>query len=95
MKQPTSTKYWIVLSVFIMLITLVFTPVIAAELNEVTWFVIGGGGGLATDGIYTLNGTIGQPVTGRYSSGDIDLCSGFWCKVLEHYKIFLPLIMRN
>ena len=95
MKQPSSTKYWFVLSVFIVLITLVLTPVMAAELNEVTWFVIGGGGGPATYGIYTLNGTIGQPVAGRYSSGDIDLCSGFWCKVLEHYKIFLPLIMRN
>ena len=95
MIQPTSNKFWIALFVLIVLITLVVTPVMAAELTEVTWYVIGGGGGAATDGIYTLNGTIGQPVTGLDGSADIDVCSGFWCKVLEHYRIFVPLILKQ
>jgi hypothetical protein len=95
MKQSTSNKVWIVLCVLIVLISLVVTPVMAAELTEVNWYMSGGGGGVATDGIYTLNGTIGQPVTGLDGSADIDVCSSFWCKVLEHYRIFLPLTLKQ
>jgi len=95
MKQPYSNKFWLALCVLIVFITLVVSPVMAAELTEVNWSVIGGGGGGATDGYYTLNGTIGQPVTGLSSSAEGNLCSGFWCKVLEHYKIFIPLVLMD
>ena len=95
MKQLLAPKSWILLSVLIVLLTLVVTPVMAAGIMEIDWYVIGSGGGTATGGNYTLNGTIGQPVVGLSSSADLDLCSGFWCKLLEHYKIFLPQILRN
>lgn len=95
MKQLLAPKSWILLSVLIVLLTLVVTPVMAAGIMEIDWYVIGSGGGSTTNGDYTLSGTIGQPVAGLSSSADLDLCSGFWCKLLDHYKIFLPLILRN
>ena len=88
-------KLWIVLSVLVVLITLVVTPVMAVGIMEIDWYVIGSGGGTATGGNYTLNGTIGQPVAGLSSSADLDLCTGFWCKVSDLYKTILPLILRN
>jgi hypothetical protein len=95
MKQPTKTKIWIVLSVLIVLIALLVTPVMAAGSGEVNRYVIGSGVGTATDGNYTLNGTIGQPLTGLCNNADVDLCAGFWCQVFAYYKIFLPLVLKD
>ncbi len=62
-------------------------------------YVIGGGGGHESAGIYSLGGTIGQPVAGRSTSGNAELCSGFWChvqaKVIGLYRALLPIINRN
>jgi hypothetical protein len=90
-----TTKPWIVLSVLIVLITLVVTPVMAAGIMEIDRHVIGSGGGTTIGGAYTLNGTIGQPVIGSTSHANLELCSGFWCKVADHYKTILPLILRD
>ncbi len=95
MKQLFTPKSWIVLFVLILLITLVVTPVMAAGIMKIDRYVIGSGGGTATGGDYTLNGTIGQPVIGNASHANLDLCSGFWCKVLDYYKTILPLILRE
>lgn len=45
---------------------------------SVDWFNIGGGGGQSSGGVYTLNGTIGQPDSGRASGGAYTLHGGFW-----------------
>ena len=90
-----TTKPWIVLPVLIVLITLVVTPVMAAGIMEIDRYIIGSGGGTATGGDYTLNGTIGQPVIGNASHANLDLCSGFWCKIVDYYKTILPLILRE
>jgi hypothetical protein len=70
MKHFSSPKPWIILSILIVLITLVVAPVMAAGSIEIDWYVIGSGGGSATGGDYTLNGTIGQPVVGLCSGAD-------------------------
>jgi len=88
-------KSWITLTVLICLIILFSTPVMAAGIIEIDWYVIGSGGGSTTGGDYTLSGTIGQPVIGNASHANFDLCSGFWCKVVDYYKTILPLILRN
>ena len=90
-----TTKPWIVLFVLILLITLAVTPVMAAGIMEIDRYIIGSGGGTATGGDYTLNGTIGQPVIGNASHANLDLCSGFWCKIVDYYKTILPLILRE
>jgi hypothetical protein len=62
--------------------------------SGIEWDVIGGGGGHAEAGIYTLDGTIGQAVVGTATDTGSELCSGFWCRVVE-YRIYLPLVLRN
>jgi hypothetical protein len=44
----------------------------------IDWFTIDGGGGQSAGGVYTLNGTIGQPDAGRSSGGSYTLRGGFW-----------------
>jgi hypothetical protein len=61
----------------------------------IDWDVIGGGGGHTEAGMYTLDGTIGQPVVGMAANGGAELCSGFWCGVIGGHRIFLPLVLRN
>ena len=50
---------------------------------SINWWVVGGGGGHAEAGIYTLDATIGQAVVGADTDGDYELCAGFWCGVVE------------
>jgi hypothetical protein len=68
--------------------------VTAATSPEIDWYVIGAGGGSDSAGGYTLKATIGQPLTGLNSADSVDLCSGFWCKVLEIFDTFLPTLFR-
>jgi len=55
----------------------------ANDSYNIPWWVIGGGGGHAEAGIYTLDATIGQAVVGPATDGGRELCSGFWCGVVE------------
>ena len=43
--------------------------------------VIGSGGAQLEQGSVNLQNTLGQPVVGRYSDGDGDLCVGSWCRI--------------
>jgi hypothetical protein len=42
---------------------------------------------------YTLNGTIGQPLTGDDSNGPYEI--GFWKGVREGHSVYLPLVIRG
>jgi len=61
---------------------------------DLSWDVIGGGGGHSEAAPYALDGTIGQAVAGPASSAPYDLCSGYWCGGAAGNNIYLPLIMR-
>ena len=45
---------------------------------DLTWNILGSGGGSNSGGSYTLNGTIGQSGAGVLSSGEYNLIGGFW-----------------
>jgi len=62
---------------------------------DLSWHVIGGGGGQSSSAGHTLMGTVGQPLVGAVSSGSHALCSGFWCGGVVQYRIYLPLVLRN
>jgi PKD repeat protein len=49
----------------------------------VDWDVTGGGGGHLESGSLSLDNTFGQPVVGAVSSGNVELCTGFWCRAEE------------
>jgi len=49
-----------------------------AQTYSIDWSTIDGGGGTSTGGVYTVNGTIGQPDAGAMSGGNYALQGGFW-----------------
>ena len=51
----------------------------SAQNYSIDWFTIDGGGGTSTGGVYTVNGTIGQPdAGGPVTGGGYSLTGGFW-----------------
>lgn len=64
--------------------------------NDLSWHVIGGGGGTMESAGHTVQGTLGQPVTGQAASSGHTLCSGFWCgEGAGEFKVYVPLIIRE
>jgi hypothetical protein len=59
---------------------LVLTPAAAhAQLLDLSWNTIDGGGGTSTGGPWTLSATIGQPdAGGPMTGGTFSLSGGFW-----------------
>ena len=51
----------------------------SAQTYSIDWFTIDGGGGTSTGGVYSVNGTVGQPDAGQaMSGGSFSLTGGFW-----------------
>ena len=57
------------------------------------WVLGGGASDSAAEGV-ALHATLGQPVVGVVSGGDVTLGQGFWCGAIPGYNIFLPLVIR-
>ncbi len=88
-------KRLLLLLTLLTLLTLFVSVARAADSYDISWHVIGGGGGgPVSAGVYTLDGTIGQPVTWTVSNGAYEHCAGFWCTVNNFFGIFLPIIRR-
>src|SRR5688500_13088650 len=51
---------------------------IASTQYSIDWHTIDGGGGASTGGVYSVNGTIGQPDAGKMSGGNYSIDGGFW-----------------
>jgi hypothetical protein len=47
----------------------------------IDWDVVAGGGGHASSGRYTVNGSAAQPAAGALSGGSYGLTGGFWSGV--------------
>jgi hypothetical protein len=46
---------------------------------SINWYKIAGGGGTSTGGVYSVNGTIGQPdASAAMAGGNYSLTGGFW-----------------
>jgi hypothetical protein len=58
-------------------------------------WVLGGGASDAAAGGTTLRATLGQPVVGGVSRGDVTLGQGFWGGATPGYNIYLPLVTRD
>jgi len=57
--------------------------------------VLGGGASDSAAGDVTLRATLGQPVVGIVSGGDVTLGQGFWRGAAPGYKSYVPLVMRD
>ena len=59
----------------------------------IPWYTVDGGGGTSSAGIFTLQGTAGQPDAGVLTGGGYTLTGGFWYAHSEQ-GIWLPLVTR-
>jgi hypothetical protein len=86
-----------VVMLVLLLATLLLTSLaLASGSYSINWWVIGGGGGDAEAGNYSLDFTIGQPVVGVATDTGYELCSGFWCgAAVVEYRIYLPVVLKN
>ena len=58
--------------------------------------VVAGGASDATAGSVILRATLGQPVVGVISGGDVSLGQGFWFGgAAPAYEVYLPLVIRH
>ena len=57
-------------------------------------WVLGGGASDSAAGGVTLRATLGQPLVGVVSGGDVTLGQGFWRGATPGYNIYLPLVIR-
>lgn len=86
-------------TVLILAACLALTAPVLAQVSatfDLSWHVIGSGGGRMESDQYTLQSTIGQPAVGTMGGSGHDLCSGFWCSGgTVQRRIYLPLVVRN
>jgi uncharacterized repeat protein (TIGR01451 family) len=54
------------------------TALATAASPAIGWWVFGSGGAPSSSGAVTMNDTLGQPVIGPSSSGDVSLHAGYW-----------------
>jgi hypothetical protein len=61
------------------------------------WFtpLTSGGGGAMSSASYSANVTIGQTAIGGASSASYGTGLGFWYGMLEWFRVYLPLVLRN
>jgi hypothetical protein len=89
-------KIKIVILALVLALFLVVTGVAfaAGDTARLRW-VLGGGASDSAAGDVTLRATLGQPVVGVVSGGDVTLGQGFWGGATPGHKIYLPLVIRN
>jgi hypothetical protein len=61
---------------------------------DLSWNVIGGGGGKSTGSGFAVEGTIGQPIVDASSGAKYTLRHGFWA-TLQSIRMYLPLIGKE
>ena len=85
------TKILILALVLVLLVTGV--ALANGSLDLPRW-VVSGGGSDSSGGDVTLQATLGQPVVGAVSGGNVTLGQGFWHGGSDGYKIYIPLVQR-
>jgi hypothetical protein len=87
----------LILSLVLVLSLVVVGSALANGGIELPRWALGGGASDSAVGGTTLRATLGQPVVGIVSGGDVTLGQGFWHGgglPVGGYEIYLPLIQR-
>ena len=89
-------KKIVLISVLALAVMLVVTGVALAVAGaQVQREIISGGASASAGGGISMQATLGQPVVGVISGGDVTLEQGFWHSVVAVvYQVFLPLVLR-
>ncbi len=82
MRFPGVSGRWFTAGMIAALCAGTATPLVAQSGGgyDLTWTVVAGGGGKSRDGtgLYSLQGTIGQPTVGTMTGSTYSLTGGFW-----------------
>jgi hypothetical protein len=70
-------------------------PLMGSPHYQLDWNIAANGGGTVVSTHYQISSTIGQPATGISGSANFEVCSGFWCKVLAFFDLYLPVLPKN
>jgi hypothetical protein len=80
-------------TLFLVALLATFANRLDAQSYSVRWFKIAGGGGAATGGQYSLNGTIGQfDAGGPLTGGQYSVIGGFWAPAVAVQTPGAPLL---
>ena len=93
----TPKRKYIVLAASGFILLMIAGTAFALSAPTIDWWVFGGGGGTSSNGEITMNATIGQPLVGSSSDGDVSLHSGYWVSGTvseQEYLNYLPLVLR-
>lgn len=100
MAIPRNHLIILLLAALLLAVTLllVMTDVAVSEnptnpTSDLSWNVIGAGGGHAASTSYGLEATLGQSFVGASSGSASALSAGFW-QAATNYRIYLPLIIK-
>jgi len=85
----------LILALVLALILAVAGVALANGSFELPRWVLGGGASDSAAGDVTLRATLGQPVVGVVSGGDVTLGQGFWRGAAPGYKFHVPLVTRR
>ena len=76
---PMKTKLF---AACLALLALIAPSAVLAQNYAISWYKIAGGGGTSTGGVYSVNGTIGQPdASTAMTGGSYSLVGGFWSMI--------------
>lgn len=74
---------------------------LAAAPPTIDWHTLSNAGGRIAQGAYTLDYTLGQPLTGPAAQDTRSLCAGFWCALASGPApvppaggIYLPIVVK-
>ena len=90
------TKIPLLILVLILAMAVTGAALTSGNIEMPRW-VLSSGATDSSGGEVTLQGTLGQPVVGVVSSGDVTLGQGFWYggdRSASGYTIYLPLTQR-
>jgi hypothetical protein len=88
-------KYIVILTVLLLIILSVGIAN-AQGVYSLPRSVVSAGGGTSTGSVFTLQGSIGQPVANTALTGDnYSLSGGFWSGIALLFKLMLPLVTKN
>jgi hypothetical protein len=90
--MDNAMKIKLALLLTILICLLVVGAVVATSAPNASWNVMAGGGGKSTSGNIVLQDTIGQPIIGSSSGGNINLNAGFWQVLAVRFSTFLPFL---
>lgn len=85
-------------ALLVLLLSLAIVVVVAAQTGEgfdLSWNVIGAGGGKSSGGDYSLEGTLGQTAVDTTSGSGRALTQGFWQEFLSTIYNMLPFTVKH